>query len=464
MLWLALYFPLLPLEALTRSEPSEQPMAVELGRRLWRVNAAARDFGVQPDMAINAALALTPDLRIRPRCEADEQRALQEIAGWALQFSPQISLVSGQGLLLEIGASLRLFGGLDALLRAVLGGLPELGFSVQDAVSPTPAAAWLAAYLGVLLRVREPARLAAALSSLDIAGLSLSAKLESRLRGMGLHRIGQLLTLPRQGLAKRIGTDALVHLDRVVGRRPDPRPYWQPPAHFDSTVELPVEAEGGAPLRFALHRLVLTLAGFLRGSDAGAGSLRLAFQHRAQSPTILILNLLVPGRDVAHLEGLITTRLDRLALPAPVSAIRLVCDDVRRFETASEDLFGLRRNADEAAPVLIERLRARLGDEQVHGLNALADHRPEQAWSGTSARRASAGYVARPLWLLPQPRPIESRRLHRLSGPERIETGWWDGREIARDYFVAQTGDGRRLWIYRCHAQRGVWYLHGLFA
>ncbi|MCB1734185.1 MAG: DNA polymerase Y family protein [Gammaproteobacteria bacterium] len=463
MLWLALCFPLLPLEALTRGDDVRQPAAVELGRRLWRVNAAAREFGVQPDMSINAALALAPDLRVRVRNEVYERRALEEIAGWVLQFSPQISLISGQGLLLEIGASLRLFGGLDALLSLIRSGLPELGFSFQDAVLPTPTAAWMAARLGVSLRVCASAGLVSALGPLDVGSLGVSAKMELRLRGMGLHRIEQLLKLPRKGLAKRLGADVLARLDRAVGRLPDPRPHWQPPAHFDNSIDLPVEAEGGASLRFALHRLVLALSGFLRGSDAGAGRLELLFHHREQGPTPLILNLMTPGRDVTHLEGLIMTRLDRLPLPAPVTAIRLICDDVRRFETASEDLFGLRRKADEAVPELIERLRARLGDAQVHGLCALEDHRPEQAWARHSSS-VSPSHVRRPLWLLRQPRPIETRRLYRVSGPERIETGWWDGHEVARDYFVAQTRDGRRLWIYRSRSDLGIWYLHGLFA
>ncbi|MCP5141973.1 MAG: DNA polymerase Y family protein [Chromatiales bacterium] len=468
MLWLALHFPLLPLEALTRGEDGARPLALEVARRLRLVNATAREAGVRADMSINAALALAPDLRVLARREADEERALHGLATWALQFSPQISLVEGEGMLLEIGASLRLFGGLDALLDTIRAGVPTLGFSVRDAVAPTPAAAWMGAWLGVPLRIDSSDRLTAALAGLDVSALRLSAKQESRLRGMGLHRLGQLLRLPRAGLARRIGTDALDHLDRALGRKADPRPGWQPPAVFESTLDLPVEVEGGAPLRFALHRLVLELAGFLRGADAGAGVLDLHFHHRELAATPLTLRLLTPGRDVEHLEGLITTRLERTRLPAPVLAVTLRCDDVRSFETRAGDLFGLRRGPDELMPALIERLRARLGDGQVHGLRAVADHRPERAWHGVDGKQGGEGRSRRPLWLLVEARPVDTRRLRRLAGPERIETGWWDGDPIARDYFVAQTRDGRRLWIYQARTgsgpDAGNWYLHGLFA
>jgi protein ImuB len=73
------------------------------------------------------------------------------------------------------------------------------------------------------------------------------------------------------------------------------------------------------------------------------------------------------------------------------------------------------------------------------------------------------------LWLLAQPRllslvgdaPSYDGRLTLLAGPERIESGWWDGHDVARDYFVACNPDEALLWVYR---ERGAWHLHGFFA
>jgi len=47
-------------------------------------------------------------------------------------------------------------------------------------------------------------------------------------------------------------------------------------------------------------------------------------------------------------------------------------------------------------------------------------------------------------------------------GPERIETGWWRGPHIQRDYYRMTTQDGRRGWIFRDRAT-GRWFLHGWF-
>jgi protein ImuB len=47
-------------------------------------------------------------------------------------------------------------------------------------------------------------------------------------------------------------------------------------------------------------------------------------------------------------------------------------------------------------------------------------------------------------------------------GPERIETGWWRGHDIQRDYYIVETEQGTRWWIFRRHADRH-WFLHGCF-
>jgi protein ImuB len=113
----------------------------------------------------------------------------------------------------------------------------------------------------------------------------------------------------------------------------------------------------------------------------------------------------------------------------------------------------------------------------VKGLGLAADHRPERAWrAGEPGRDVSAGdsgrRVARPLWLLAVPQrlaasadtPCYEGPLTLLAGPERIESGWWDGADITRDYFVARTAAQSLLWIYRERRDIGAWYLHGFFA
>jgi len=51
-----------------------------------------------------------------------------------------------------------------------------------------------------------------------------------------------------------------------------------------------------------------------------------------------------------------------------------------------------------------------------------------------------------------------------LTGPERIESGWWDGHDVMRDYFVAANPSDALLWIYRERSEGARWFLHGFFA
>jgi protein ImuB len=74
----------------------------------------------------------------------------------------------------------------------------------------------------------------------------------------------------------------------------------------------------------------------------------------------------------------------------------------------------------------------------------------------------------RPLWLLDSPEPCDVRPLVFEEGPECIESGWWDGHDVARDYYVTRNGQGARLWVFRnrrAAADDGAcWFLHGWFA
>ncbi len=130
---------------------------------------------------------------------------------------------------------------------------------------------------------------------------------------------------------------------------------------------------------------------------------------------------------------------------------------------------------------------ARLGEQAVHGLAAVDEHRPERQCARHVAgsmcshplRRCPAGHAVRPLGLLPEPLPLEAvrdatghvrqllhagRDLALVSGPERIESGWWDGGDVARDYYIARAADGAQWWIFReCGAPRR-WFVHGCFA
>src|SRR5690606_9244562 len=205
MIWIALTCPDLPLQVFTRGSSDDTPLAVvDDGppARILAASTAARALGVQPGERLSAARALAPDLLLRGRDAALEAATLHELAAWAGRFTPAVSLAPPDSLLLEVSASLRLFGGLDRLLAMLRAGLGELGLAAQLAVAPTPLAAhWLAlARPECVLTAR--AGWQAELDTLPLAvvraGTEVSFATLELLSGIGLHTVGQARRLPRE--------------------------------------------------------------------------------------------------------------------------------------------------------------------------------------------------------------------------------------------------------------------------
>ena len=481
MLWLALYFPQLPLEVFVRGRQQAGALAVvetRAGReQVSRCNAAAQAYGVRPGQTLPAALALCAGLATQRRDPEREQRALDGLAAWAYQFSARIAFEPSL-LLLEVGASRRLFGGLPALLRALQRELGQLGYSAGHALAPTPAAAGLLARNRPGSEVVERVALQAVVAPLPLACLTRDRQARALVRHIGLETVGDVLTLPRAEFARRAGPQLVTLLDRVLGAVPDPRTEWSPPARFTQTVELLGEITQSTALVFPARRLMVALCGFLRGLGGGAQHLQWTLQHRDAALTGFTQGLLDPSRDPDHMLEVFRERIERLTLSAAVIAVTLQVDDWQAFVERNLVL-----PVGDAAAVpdqaLLERLGNRLGEHCVRGLRCLADHRPERAWrlcrpdEADDDRLAStpAAYgLSQPPWLLPQPRPLrdcdgvpEYGGMLRLESlPERIESGWWDGFDIARDYFIAHSPAGERLWVFR-DRRGGGWYLHGLF-
>ena len=137
MLWIALHLPQLPLETFLRGSLLSEPFAVADGQRLVACDRKAAARGVSPGMSPSAALALAPQLRIRPRDRAAETEALLGIAAWAMQFTPNIALDFPDAVLLEISGSLKLFGGKEPIERALREEIAEMGFGASIAAAAT---------------------------------------------------------------------------------------------------------------------------------------------------------------------------------------------------------------------------------------------------------------------------------------------------------------------------------------
>jgi protein ImuB len=480
MLWIAIHLPELPLQIFLRSSASPEALAVSEGRAIVAANAAAQALGVRSGMGIATACAVAPDLVLKPRNAEQEALALREIALWAGQFTAQINLDPPTGVLLEVGASLRLFGGIATLKRRIDGGLAGIGYGAVTACAPTPLAARM------LAKARRNSvvgidGLTAAIAPLPVQLLDISRDAAETLAAIGARNIGDCLALPRDGLARRCGPELLRQIDRALGKLPDPRRWFEAPATFSSRLELGWPAESTEPILFVGKRLLTGLAGFLSGRQAGIERFVLTLEHEHRPPTVLGVELASRSRDEARFVNVLRERLAHLTqngLDAPVIAVTLTAEQIDSVVVANRSLFDDARDyRDNREPCarLLENLRARLGDKAVTGVRAVPVHRPEFAWETVepgAKQRAEMLCGNRPLWLLEPPQALPERNalpqwdgpVALLSGPERIESGWWDGQDCSRDYYLASGPQHELLWLFRERRNPRGWYLHGLFA
>lgn len=470
MRWVCIVFPQLALDGVQRLHPDPaQPLALLAGtpqrRVLQTVNDAARALGLRSGQSLTAAHALVKTFTSAEYDPVEIERWQQFLAAWAYRFSSQVSVYYPRALLFEIESSLGLFGPWPQFEARLRQELTELGFRHRIVAAPNPAAARVLANLYDGLAVGDEA-LPHALAPLPIDRAGLDPAAATALSRMGLRTLAQVQALPRHTLARRFDTSLLKHLDALTGQRPLALAFYQPPDRFDVRIELNFDVQSHQALLFPLRRLTGDLSAFLCGRDSGVQRFDLHLEHAQAPDSVIKVGLLSAEREPAMLFELARGRLEQVQVSAPVRGFRLVAEDLPVFVPQRQDLFDDRPQQTLPWEQLRERLRARLGDEAVQGLRFHADHRPECAWQAATDKHPcpTLNKVQRPGWLLDEPTLLEEQGVQILMGPERIESGWWDGADIRRDYYLIQTRAGQQGWAFRSVGQSDGLWLQGWFA
>jgi len=492
-LWLSLYFPQIILEVVTETEDNENvPQAVIVeqagGVFIHSVCDLARQQGVTDNMSMNAAYALCPELKIFRRNEKKEAERMSEIADWALSFTSQVSIVSVDKLLLEIKGSLRLFSGLSSLLEKLEQQLSKkYNHRYSLAVTPTPLASQLLSeiYERIILDDEEK-KLHTIIGNIPLESvLWNNKKLLQKIKKTGVKDVQDFWRLPRDGLARRFGPELLKTLDQLIGDAPDPRSHHSLALHYEKETVLPMETTSSKIINWHANVLFEGLEIFLCQRDTGVVHLSIHLKHQ-QCSTELVLRLRQMTRSAAHMCSLFIEKMERTRLPSAVYEISISVNEILPFISVNQSLFNGLHQVDEKMQHdsqfydpgwsnTLEQLQNRLGKNAVKYLQVKDEIHPDWAWCYQLdlSLVQQAGTAMRPLWLLAASRPLNVFQnrpqylgaLFVVQGPERIQSGWWQGesRSIARDYYIALSHKAGYLWIYRDLKKNGCWYLHGFF-
>ncbi len=424
---------------------------------------------------------------------ADRAEVL-DIALACERYSPLVGFHEPDRLLLDITSIGPLFGGEEHLVTAVCADITARGYEVRAAVGETVGAAWAGTY-----------------PHAPLAALRLPPEMLLTLRELGLERIDQLPALPRAALAARFGPLLLRQLDRALGLEDELITPVRPAPEFRAEWLLEYPTADRAALNMILEQLAQRVGEALRARDQGAVQLACRLDVADRPPRLLEIDLFRPTADARHFIELLHLQSEWLDLRGAVGRVGLAAVTTAKLAHRQRELFAaaLENHSEELAR-LINRLSSRLGREQVLRPQLTTDAVPERAWRSISfapeylAPREPTGKISnrqrtarpiksspavysqeakaltRPLVLHDPPLALsvvalapdgppasftyrgQSERVARCLGPERIETAWWRGASVRRDYYRVATEAGHWFWLFR-DLRRGRWFLHGEF-
>ena len=376
-------------------------------------------------------------------------------------------------MLVEAGASARLFGGRRSLLGRIQAEgqawCREHGVAgVKITCAPTALAALALLRAGGERQSCSTRYLQPVLDALPLHVLSATEPHHDTLQQTGCRTLGQLRQLPRGGVSRRFGAVLLQALDLAYGLRTETYPWVQLPMQFRQRLAFEGRIEVAEGLLFGTQRLLLQLKAWLAARQSGVTGLLLNWEHdlqrRSEAQAGLIrIDTARATRDMAHLLKLLAEHLARQTLAAPVVAITLEALGIEPLPLDSSPLLPQARKPGESLSQLVERLSARLGPDRVLTGETVADHRPERMQRWRPAAQAASGALANatlhsaarpavtalsavkpgiphpaqashPPWLLHAPlrlavvqhKPQYQGPLTLLAGPERLEVGWWE--------------------------------------
>lgn len=464
-LWLYLHFPALQLDALQTPNLALPTIILDAqNNQILQLNHKAKEQGIQIGMGLGTASALCSELQVEPYNADIEVNQLMRIADSLYRLTSDIALMKPRGLLLRIHNMLRLYQGLDNYWQAIDITLREHNVHYQFATCNTSLGAKLLAQTG-WNHISDNTQLQqTAIRQCDIKETELDKKTIQHLQRVGIRTVEDLAKLPLPELARRFDIQIVTYIGRLLGELQHNVPFYHPEKQFHRRIELLYDITDTEKLLVPLSHLLLALEQFLQLREQVAQALHITLMQREASNLLFTISAAEGLYRQQHWLPLLTLKLESVQLQSPVCGVALKAEQVHLRESDHQDLFQ-GKQSHFSFHQLLSLLQAKLGEHAVKGITLEDDYRIELSSAyvspGTVNEPQLQAQANRPLFILPQPIKLTDK-VRIVSGPERIEWGWWDKHPVHRDYFIARHSDGRWCWIYR--TPEHCWYLQGYFS
>jgi protein ImuB len=451
-------------------------------------------------------------------------------------------------LLCDITGVAHLFGGEAGLLKAAEEQLQRFGLRARLAIADSVGAAWALAHYRRGQRPKFDSH-QDELTALPVEALRIPQTTVDTLTRLGVTRIDELLSLPRSGLATRLGNQLVRRIEQLLGEIEEPIEVHHAAAEQTHSCELEYPTDDCAILADRIAVVTEKVRAGLATRQRGALRIACCLALADHPPLTLEVGFFAPTLDAVHMSGLLVGCIENRHLPSSVTQITLSVALSGPLRSCQNSLFPQTPNAvanrvsNSSLSRMVDALSGRLGRDAVLGVSRSDDPLPEKAYQLTpltghaDSGKAVAGSrrlpapslrseqarsntshskkhdrssnnpssadvvqpsaddaLRRPLNLLDPPIPLSpidraavspdnplplgfrlGGKLHRIIrhwGPERIETGWWYGPSIRRDYYRVETDQGNWWWVFRnltppssnSETLRPSWMLHGRFS
>ncbi|WP_070963687.1 Y-family DNA polymerase [Vibrio sonorensis] len=464
-LWLYLHFPMLQLDSLY-AEAKESPLVLvaEYTHRIVQHNQAASAQGIKNSIGLGSAAALCPDLQVHVYEPKAEHNTLLELAQWLYLVTSDIVLSPPQGLLLKASNMLTLYGDLPSYWQQIKQQLSALPVRYQFATGFSPLSAILLAKSSYNTITDNKEKMLTDLRRHPITASELTDKQVDALSRIGIQTFAELLDLPLQDIARRFDIELVNYTGRLLGQFKHPVQFYHPPQAFSSYLELLYEIDNLQWLEKPIQTLLNKLENYLIMRNFVGYELEISLHHREADPTKIRVTSAAGEYRQQRWSTLTQLTMESVQLDEAVQGITLNVLRCGELEATGKDMFS-GHQGQQSELELVAMLQAKLGETQVAKIQYNHDPRPELAsllQDPTKPVSCSKEHSRlRPSLLLPTPIPLEEK-VSLTSGPERIVTGWWDGHDVTRDYFIARSSQGRWLWVFR--NQQKHWFIHGQFS
>lgn len=425
-----------------------------------------------------------------------------ELATICLSVSDHVYLPGQDTLAIDIRGSLRLFGGPRGLSQALRPKLEdklrqlELAPLYTEVASPSASASVLLARTGHTVLIQHRDGLRSQLGGLAIEFLAVDKTIKKRLASCGLHYLRDLWRLPPAALRLRFGRELSDYLLQLLGDIKPSMPRWHEPLVFNRSISPDAHAQTSSDILWLAGQLLEQMVTFLRQHHKTTDHLYFKLLDIKLQTQTIELNTRKPVCEAAAWLTLLELKLQKAVIARSIKSIHLICSNFLDYLPGGAHPSckpEQRTDLYKTTPVLLELLSARLGKGAIFSIHQQEDHDPviaghyqayEHAYTFSSPANSprSRGFLpagTQPCLLLPAPVPLATRQqkpfylspLFLVRGPERLETRWWTGQDIQRDYYVARNVQGMRLWIFRDLKRsrepataKSCWFLQGLFA